>query len=430
MKSALRDALVEAVRLWSSQSPKDLRRVVKPLESGIYHTSIEPFRGARTALDLQRALEGSEVVKKLDAAIRIHHPELLGWADIGSQGVPIQIGGTPTLTRVWCANVVRAQENGSSFEVAVSQLQEDISTLLNGDTVSQVWMSPISGLSLPTTCQSIELEPGCKLRRLNAEEIIELGSSELIMPPQVDVVEEQVSCALEIVSPTRIRFSVTPPECKYDGSERKALARTQATVLQCIHILKSGHASIAGTFSKVYPDVLPGIGSTSERPLVRSPFTGFSISADEIVLLKSLFADLKGARSEVKLAASRLVDASGRIQPTDSLLDCVIGLETLLKPQGTSETAFRVALNYAFLAPEKERRQRYEKVKNVQRTRNAIIHRGEALDDRNSETMHQHASDAKEVLRDAVFRILTSSELNGRKLTEDFWLTRLMPQGI
>ncbi|MBA4212700.1 MAG: hypothetical protein C0449_06390 [Polaromonas sp.] len=94
----------------------------------------------------------------------------------------------------------------------------------------------------------------------------------------------------------------------------------------------------------------------------------------------------------------------------------------------SSELAFRVALNYAFLAPPEHRRERYERVRLLQKTRNRVVHGGLNLQSADATTIHEHADLAKACLRDVLKSFLLDGSLKGnKKLDADFWLDRVFP---
>jgi hypothetical protein len=110
------------------------------------------------------------------------------------------------------------------------------------------------------------------------------------------------------------------------------------------------------------------------------------------------------------------------------LLDTVIGLEVLLNPNDYAELSFRVALNYAYLGSTAERRNRYENIRDIQKTRNRVVHGGLNLRSRDAAVIHEHAGLAKQCLRDSVTRFLTDEDFTGGgKLDTDFWLDRVIP---
>lgn len=116
------------------------------------------------------------------------------------------------------------------------------------------------------------------------------------------------------------------------------------------------------------------------------------------------------------------------MSPVDALLDAVIGLEALLNPNDYSELSFRVALNYAFLGLVTDRRVRYERVRDIQKVRNRVVHGGLNLQSKEAPLIHEQAIVAKSCLRNAIQCFLFDDSLAGnRKLDVDFWLDRVLP---
>jgi hypothetical protein len=167
----------------------------------------------------------------------------------------------------------------------------------------------------------------------------------------------------------------------------------------------------------------------SSAPLVVNPFGYMELGPADIDNFIQLYKALVATqRDELNIAAARLLDAESRFSPVDAILDAVIGLEVLLNPHDHSELSFRVALNYAFLGPAVERRKRYEKVRDVQVTRNRVVHGGLNPKSKDASRLHEHAELAKACLRDSVTRFLSERSLMGNeKLDVDFWLDRVLP---
>jgi hypothetical protein len=164
-------------------------------------------------------------------------------------------------------------------------------------------------------------------------------------------------------------------------------------------------------------------------PLIVNPCSMMELGQDDVAKLIELYRALAKTRlNELNIAAARLLDAESRISSVDAVLDAVIGLEVLLNPNDRAELSFRVALNYAYLGPVAERRERYENVRDVQVTRNRVVHGGLNLASKDVARLHEHATLAKSCLRDALLRFLTDRTLMGtQKLDVDFWLDRVLP---
>jgi hypothetical protein len=167
-------------------------------------------------------------------------------------------------------------------------------------------------------------------------------------------------------------------------------------------------------------------------PLIRPVFPSLDVLPEDVDQLLRLEHGLREAeREEIRIAADRLVDAGNRLSPVDSLLDAVIGLEVLLNPMDTSELAFRVAVNYALLGQPEHRRDRYDRVRLIQKTRNRVVHGGLSLQSAQGSIIQEHADLACACLRDALKAFLLIPEFQGnRRLDADFWLDRLFPPTV
>jgi hypothetical protein len=179
----------------------------------------------------------------------------------------------------------------------------------------------------------------------------------------------------------------------------------------------------------MHPTILPNMSGSSSAPLVVNPFAFMELNVVEVEKLRTIYKSLvRNERDEVKIAAARLLDAETRLSPVDSLLDSVIGLEVMLNPNDRDELAFRVALNYAFLGRESERRGRFDSIRDIQKARNKVVHGGLNLQSKDAALIHESAEKGKACLRDTVMRFLQDEKLTGnKKLSADFWLDRVIP---
>jgi hypothetical protein len=238
-----------------------------------------------------------------------------------------------------------------------------------------------------------------------------------------------VTAAVISETPISICLSINNEDSVPDFSSHQVHQERINNILAALHILKSGRVGVLASFTTIRPTILPNMSGQSSAPLVVNPFSFMELTQEDVGRFVTLYKALaETQRDELNIAAARLLDAESRLSPVDALLDAVIGLEVLLNPNDRSELSFRVALNYAYLAPLRERRKRYENVRDVQVTRNRVVHGGLNQKSKDAARLHEHAELAKVCLRDAVERFLTDKELKGpRKLDADFWLDKVLP---
>ena len=173
---------------------------------------------------------------------------------------------------------------------------------------------------------------------------------------------------------------------------------------------------------------MSGHGQSYWPPLVNN-YKSMELTHGEIETFVTLYKKIiSNQRAEVRIAATRLVDADNRISSVDSLLDAMIGLEALLNPSNNPELSFRVALNYASLRSSADRRNGYENIRAIYKTRSKIVHGDVKILSTKAALIHEHAELAKQCLRYAINRFLFDDAFAGTtKLEDAFWEDRVIP---
>ena len=409
---------------------KDFQRVVRPTGAGSGSITVEPYFGAMTAIGVTRALEKLSSVTDLDSSIEDSHPELRGSVASELGSLPIQ-GTTGLLVSLTLA-CLASSSSEKTDEAAISSVLSDLSQLLATNTAVLEEFALLVGITLAEDVGGAELESGVTLRALTDEEIAKYSSFDVsIGSSRADCFSAGVKTVLVVRRPIQLQIGT-----EFDDSVFANLVVTPQVseivdrVLLSLHILTPGRASVFGSYSTLQPAVLPGMQGRSSWPLTTSAFPGLMIlDASGVARLKPLYSRLSsGTRSEIKVAAARLRDAENRLSAIDSLLDSVIGLETLLNPNDSAELAFRVALNFAFLGPPASRRSRYENIRDVQRIRNKIVHGGLNATAATLTLVNEHSVMARASLRDVIAHMLEDEAFAGNgRLDADFWLDRVIP---
>lgn len=421
--------LEDIVPLWLDEQPLDWKRVVRPEGVGSFSINIEPYRGVQTRIAFERKLEGRASLKQFECAVEKYQPELTGY--VSWPGRAQRVGHVATLTICWCQMAEKYFEEGVTSRVAIEKVLNELNAVLASRRMRQQVRTPLSGLTLPEGVDRIDLHDGFSIRRLSVKEISDLGSHDVTSGMQHDIVSLSVSTAAFIEEAMPIQLTSGYSEPKPQSDLQKRNQDQLNTLLSALHVVKTGRVSVIASFFDIEPLVLP-IGGHSSAPLVRHPFASMNLADDDIKRLFEVFSRLVASqRDEVRIACVRLMDAEHRMSPVDSLLDAVIGLEALLNPNDTSELAFRVALNYAFLGMVKDRRVRFERIRDIQKVRNRVVHGGLNLRSKEAPLIHEQATVAKACLRDAIQAFLFDESLSGnRKLDMEFWLDRVLPSNV
>jgi hypothetical protein len=333
------------------------------------------------------------------------------------------------LTATFCQAALRYFEKLEAIDLSIDLVLSELEYLIASGTATEVILTALSGLKLPDEIDEVNLASGLCIRRLTENELSEIGSNDVSSESRYDITSKFVTTALVSTRQVSLALSEAPRDFTPDFSHLQEQQDNVNAVLSALHLLKSGRVGVVASFTTMHPTILPNMSGSSSAPLVVNPFAFMELNVVEVEKLRTIYKSLvRNERDEVKIAAARLLDAETRLSPVDSLLDSVIGLEVMLNPNDRDELAFRVALNYAFLGRESERRGRFDSIRDIQKTRNRVVHGGLNLQSKDAVLIHESAEKGKACLRDTVMRFLEDEKLTGnRKLNADFWLDRVIP---
>ncbi len=430
VKQHLIATLSKMVPEWLAEPAADWKRVPRPTGVGSFSITIEPYQGVQSWISFRKSHVGTVELDSLDKMLREQQPELLGYVchDSGSQLIQDCFALCSCLLREAAQRI----PDYASIEAAVSSVVGDLEELLTTRNGEREILTVLIGLKLPEGIERIDLDNGLYIRLLTADEIADLGSNDISSESRYDLTSRFVTAAIISEKPISIWLTTHHENFAPDFSGTQSHQEQIGNILGALHILKSGRVGILASFTKIRPTILPNMSGHSSAPLVVNPFSFMELAQEDVDRFANLYRALaRTQRDELNISTARLLDAESRMSPVDALLDAVIGLEVLLNPNDRSELSFRVALNYAYLAPAAERRKRYENVRDVQLSRNRVVHGGLNLKSKEAPRLHEHAELAKVCLRDAVVRFLTDTSLVGsRKLDADFWLDRVLPPQV
>lgn len=427
VKLHLLDTLAKIVPQWLAEPAADWKRIRRPTGAGSFSISIEPYQGVQSWISFRKKFIETDEMLALERVLRQHQPELLGYVthDYGSQLIQDSFALCFCLSQ----EVVRRIGPSSPLEAASASVISDLDRLLTARIAEREVLTALNGLRLPDGVERIDLDKGLYIRLLTADEISELGSNDISSEGRFDFTTSLVTTAL--ISETTVSIRLSPGVVALNPDLTSHLIHQEQidNVLGALHILKKGRVGVLASFTTIRPTILPNMSGHSSAPLLVNPFSSMELSQGDVDNLIRLYKSLaRTQRDELNIAAARLLDAESRMSPIDALLDAVIGLEVLLNPNDRSELSFRVALNYAYLGPEAERRKRYESVRDVQLTRNRVVHGGLNLKSKDAFRLHEQAELAKACLRDCTARFLTDASLTGTQaLDAEFWLDRVIP---
>lgn len=404
---------------------------MRPTGPGTHSIAVEPYRGVLSRNAFFRELDAAETILRLQRVIEVFQPELTYHLIV--PGSAMHLGSSGSLVSTWCDALERDTNLSLGLEQAVDKLLVSLEQALDSRRLTHRVVTSIAGLKLQRPETVVVVGNGITIRSLSAAELVELGAQDIMFGQGHDVISHSVTCCIEIESICSFSLEQNHPMNLLVSEAMQDAASITANVLRALHVLKPGRAGIFLTQTEMSPMVFPYLSCGSSWPSNRPLFASLDLidaELDNFLLIERGLRET--SREELRIASDRLVDAESRLSPVDSLLDAVIGLEVLLNPMDSSELAFRVALNYAFLAAPELRRARYDRVRLLQKTRNRVVHGGLNLKSPvDSATIQEHANLAKACLRDTLMVFLLDENLKGnQKLDANFWLDRVLPADI
>ena len=408
---------------WMAQSLIDQRRTVRPRGKDSSTIATEFYRGISTVGNFHAVVNKSDYIYHLADAIRMNEPKLIGHMAIPGSSSEIQV---ERLVIGWL-RFIEAHHSKKDLEAAIRETLDNFSSILYSERIPLRIITTLSGLSLPDDINEIQLEKNLILRKLREEELIELSSNDILGSSLHSHIDNRITTCIEKLTEMPVRFSSDPTPLPHQDLD---MHEEVLGLLIALHILKPGSADVFLTSPFTDGAALDlGISGYS-HPLYRLPRASFEFGVLDLEEFHSIYTAVhECTRNDVIIAAGRLLDSEHRSSAVDALLDSVIGIEVLLNPNDFGELAFRVAMNYAYLGEPQQRRQRYEKLKGVQSTRNKVVHGGLNINSPNASAIPENAEIARDCLRDTLKHFLFDKTLkNGpKKLSADFWLDRMLP---
>lgn len=428
VRDSLRNVLAELWPRWNNEPRQDFRRVTRRTSQTTSQGRIEPYTGPVTWMEIRRKCHNDGCLDGLEATIRDREPRLLAGFMVGNEFAQAQ--DTFALVSHLLHEVSRKVERGTQTAVAIDVTLAELATLLREKSMERCIVSIVAGLSLAEGVDEIEVADGVTLRRMTDREFEEFSRSDIARNKHYEIDGYLDAALLEQRKTVAVQTHFDWGSWNPDPAALSEDSRQRAQLLTALHLAQPGRVAVVVSMQRFFPDLLPNLSGSSSIPPKPPLSCNMELDSKAATRFVAIYRALGQVRSEIRLAAQRLWDAEHRSALEDVVLDSVIGLETILNPSDQGELAFRVALNYAFLAPDPERRERYERIREIQMIRNKIVHSGwTASQPERTAKIAKHSEIAKSCLRDCLTRFLEDPSLHGKKkLDSDFWLDRVIPR--
>jgi hypothetical protein len=159
------------------------------------------------------------------------------------------------------------------------------------------------------------------------------------------------------------------------------------------------------------------------------PLSHYDLTAREAPQIEAHAKLFEGMHSTLEMASQRLADSARRTKPRDTIVDAVIGLESILLSnlEDRTELRFRFSLNYAALFPKEEREAAFRTARDLYDVRSRIAHGGSPEDkvkiNKKELTLNEAAALARSVLRKTI-AIFSPKSRTPDFMKKDYWLSK------
>lgn len=430
-KNVIEKVVGEALPLWLSRSALEYKRVPVMTGPGSYQLDVRPYQGMQSWIAFKREFENNPLVLELEAVIAADCPKLLKSAHVTGAGW-VSVNGAFPLICALCDKSGEYVASGLDHADAVRTVVGHLSEIVTTEILRVEVISMLGTLMLADGIDEIDFGD-VVLQRITQQHIEKYASNDITDLPKYDLIGQHITTALFIEREAKLSFE----QNVFDRLEAHQGAMDWHQSIQTVHddifdaffLLKQGHFHIVATHRSYEPLSLPGMASSSSIHRDPQVVGHYMLEPQEIDEVKRLYYAVKSIQfNRLRQAITRLRFCEGRAQAADALVDAMVGFEAILNPMDDRELSFRIALNYAFLFPEALRREKFDELSRIQKTRNRIVHGGmKANDPKQMEELSEVLQIAKEGLRNCIKMLIFDLEVgNGRNLDTNFWLDRVM----
>ncbi len=387
-----------------------------------------PDYALTTSLNWPRLTEGINMTK-LGGLWNEQYPQfgsLVGTRD-GKRVITIRDIINVLVTGVW--------ENDTefkNFETYINQEIEELAYFLSQTKTKTRIVALLENFYIDNYEKIIQLDKDVVIKKLTEDEIIKYQSDHLKGLHQPTVSQFAIIIDYE----DDIIFSDQTSQEQPEIIEE--IPRIIDAVVQALNIIKAGAVTVKWQITEQldYLGYFSGISKRGRLDTVIGPMPKCCLMLGEVDRLISLYQKL--LYEDVKLfeiALSRLSESELRRNPTDSIIDSVIGLESfLLRETGDDkyrgEMRWRFSINYATLFNGEERLERRKLALNAYDLRSKIVHGGRLDPNRvkfgpNKVPIGEAAKEIRDMLRYTLNYLINLPP--GESFdSEGFWINRLL----
>jgi hypothetical protein len=311
---------------------------------------------------------------------------------------------------------------------AVSQEQREsliaeVSSFFDRGTVRLRLYAPALNIHGPIDTPAIRFPDGIVLRPITDDECTQFyGGNPIFQARPVQIGFPEFVFVKDIEIPKIVG--------SFDSVGGNPLEPTQAALERCILALATfkDAGPIGYDGIRVIPNeftIGAGFGHQSYGS-DHIPLGFYAIDPSEVSNIEAHAGQFDAIHPTLEIASQRLVDSTRRTKPRDTLVDAVIGLESILLAnlRERTELRFRFSLHYAMLFPIEMRKEAFQRARDLYDIRSTIAHGGTAGNEvkvcGKKMSLGEAATLARSVLRNTIERFMPNSK-KPDFMQDDFW---------
>jgi hypothetical protein len=289
---------------------------------------------------------------------------------------------------------------------------------------------PISNLNTKDNIDHIEFTSEISVKKLSDEEINSLFRNSYDLPDVNRI------CRYSIVVNYEENISFNGMNTKPNTEELDKLENDISNIVYSLNIIQNGSLGVDSRYYQYLDYFQHFNGNHYNKSHREIKGTADPLNSEQITLWKNIFNQLSNSNIvHFNLAFKKLNEAETRYDPEDSIVDSVIGLESLLLNEIGNESTrgemkYRFCLNYSSLFSKEKRNEAYKDASAIYDFRSKIVHgakinkskikfNSEFIDIRDVKTF------ATKMLRHCIASLLSLSEKEN-VFTKGFWLNRVL----
>jgi len=219
-------------------------------------------------------------------------------------------------------------------ETLFEDLFGDIEIFLQSTTVPMIFEALIIGLH--AEFDRLDIAENIWLRKRNVEDIQRVSKPYEEFDPVANATRfNDYYLAIRVMTGKHVPVDVGVP------------MSIAGSVISALRLLKTDRVLLGP--DRYYPELRAGhLGMHSQSPVMDNVFGDYTLGSTEVDELKSLFENCRASNDKRwQLAMRRLNQTYDRKLDEDRVVDCWIGLETLLLSDGNSELSYKSSMRLA-----------------------------------------------------------------------------------